>query len=147
MACKVENWSMKDLSDALSNKHMDKKRIAVPMFQRGTRWKRNQEIDLIDSLKKGFPVGTMLFYEIIENSQSVYLLVDGLQRGNTIRKYITKPTDFFSEDTITDEMCVGILKEIGEELTDENKRKVRAVLTDFVKSQNLMRICRVFVEI
>jgi hypothetical protein len=135
MACNVQDWSLKDLTDALNDRHIDKKRIAVPMFQRGTRWKRSQEETLIDSLKNGYPVGTMLFYETFEDGHPVYLLVDGLQRGNTIRKYITKPTDFFSDSTITDEMCGGILAEIGEPTTVENVSKVRAILTDFVKAQ------------
>lgn len=109
MACNVQDWSLKDLTDALNNKHIDKKRIAVPLFQRGKRWKRDQEEKFIDSLKSGYPVGTMLFYETIEDNQSVYLLVDGLQRGNTIRKYITKPTEFFSSETIGDEICTKLL--------------------------------------
>ena len=37
MACSPEIWSLKDLSDALNNKHKDGKKIAVPMFQRGAR--------------------------------------------------------------------------------------------------------------
>ena len=69
MACNVQDWSLKDLTDALNNKHIDKKRIAVPMFQRGTRWHRAQEEKFIDSLKSGFPVGTMLFYETIEDNR------------------------------------------------------------------------------
>lgn len=135
MACNVEDWSLKNLTDALNNKHFDKKRIAVPMFQRGTRWKRAQEEKFIDSLKRGFPVGTMLFYEMFEDGQHVYLLVDGLQRGNTIRKYISKPTDFFSASTITDEMCCGLLAAINEKESDESIAKVRAILAEFIKTQ------------
>ena len=135
MACNVQDWSLKDLTDALNNKHIDKKRIAVPMFQRGTRWQRSQEEKFIDSLKSGFPVGTMLFYETIEDNQSVYLLVDGLQRGNTIRKYITKPTEFFSSETIGDEICSKLLIAMGEVPSIEGIEKARTVLTDFIKAQ------------
>ena len=135
MACNVQDWSLRDLSDALNNKHIDKKKIAVPMFQRGTRWKREQEEKFIDSLRCGFPVGTLLFYETIENNQSTYLLVDGLQRGNTIRKYITRPTDFFSIETITEDVCKNLLVAIKEEVTVENVEKVKQLLIDFIKQQ------------
>lgn len=47
--------------------HKDNKRIVVPMFQRGKRWKKAQEQKFIDSLIKGYPVGTMLFYETYED--------------------------------------------------------------------------------
>lgn len=65
----------------------DNKRIVVPMFQRGKRWSRTQEQVFIDSLIKGYPVGTMLFYETFEDNKRTYILVDGLQRGNSIKKY------------------------------------------------------------
>ena len=75
--------------------HKDNKRIVVPMFQRGKRWKKTQEKKFIDSLIKGYPVGTMLFYETFEEGKRTYILVDGLQRGNSMKKYMTNPTEFF----------------------------------------------------
>jgi len=135
MACNVQDWSLKDLTDALNNRHIDKKRIAVPMFQRGTRWQPSQEEKFIDSLKSGFPVGTMLFYETIEDNQSVYLLVDGLQRGNTIRKFITKPTTFISSETISDEICSKLLLAMDEEPSVLGIEKARTILTEFIKAQ------------
>lgn len=41
--CTCENWSLQDLSSALQDMHKDNKRIVVPMFQRGKRWKKAQE--------------------------------------------------------------------------------------------------------
>ena len=50
------------------------------MFQRGSgRWGKEQEMTFIDSLIKGYPVGTMLFYKTVEDNQEIYILVDGLQ--------------------------------------------------------------------
>jgi uncharacterized protein with ParB-like and HNH nuclease domain len=77
--CNCENWTWQALSDALQNMHKDNKRIVVPMFQRGKRWDKDKEQTFIDSLKKGYPVGTMLFYEKMEDGQQTYILVDGLQ--------------------------------------------------------------------
>ena len=72
--------------------HKDNKKIVVPMFQRGKQWDKNQEKIFIDSLIKGYPVGTMLFYETFEDNKRTYILVDGLQRGNSIKKCMTNPS-------------------------------------------------------
>ena len=50
--CKTENWTVKEVSDALQNNHRDNKRIVVPMFQRGQRWNKKQQQTFIDSLIK-----------------------------------------------------------------------------------------------
>lgn len=93
-SCFTESWTMKDLTDALKNMHKENKELVVPMFQRGKRWKPGQESMFIDSLKKGYPVGTLLFFKRVENNREIYILVDGLQRGNTIKKYMTSPTKY-----------------------------------------------------
>ena len=103
MACTIENWSLQDLSSALQDMHKDNKKIVVPMFQRGSgRWKKEQEKTFIDSLIKGYPVGTMLFYKTVEENIETYILVDGLQRGSCIRKYMNNPTEFFYDSSISD---------------------------------------------
>ena len=70
--CTCENWSLQDLSSALQDMHKENKKIVVPMFQRGKRWNKNQENVFIDSLIKGYPVGTMLFYETVEGNKKIY---------------------------------------------------------------------------
>ena len=58
-----ENWTLSELAKAIdTNQDKKDKRIVVPMFQRGERWNTKQEMKFIDSLKRGFPVGTMLFF-------------------------------------------------------------------------------------
>jgi uncharacterized protein with ParB-like and HNH nuclease domain len=103
-SCYSKLWTMKDLTDALKSMHKDNKVIVVPRFQRGKRWKVDQENKFIDSLKKGYPFGTMLFYKQVEHNKEIYTLVDGLQRGNTIKKYMSSPTKYFSEDSIDDKI-------------------------------------------
>ena len=132
--CKTENWTVKEVSDALQNNHKDNKRIVVPMFQRGQRWKKDQQQTFVDSLIKGYPVGTLLFYEKYENNQWNYILVDGLQRGSCIRNYMTNPTDFFFISDISDDVCAKILEAIGEN-SEDNYPAVKSILTEFIKSQ------------
>lgn len=136
--CTCENWTLQDLASALRDMHKDKKRIVVPMFQRGKRWKKEQERKFIDSLIKGYPVGTMLFYETFENGKRTYILVDGLQRGNSIKKYMTQPTDFFYDDSISDELCSDILTLINNE-NKNNYHIVRSILSNFIKEQKTFK--------
>jgi len=131
--CMCENWSLQDLSSALQDMHKDNKKIVVPMFQRGKRWNKNQEKTFIDSLIKGYPVGTMLFYETFEDNKRTYILVDGLQRGN-----MTNPTEFFYDDSISDEFCAEILKIVRQE-DEEFYSSIRTILTSFIKEQKTFK--------
>lgn len=38
-------------------------RIRVPPFQRGLRWEDSDRLDLFDSIYRGFPIGTLLFWK------------------------------------------------------------------------------------
>lgn len=132
--CYSESWTMKDLTDSLKNMHKDNKRIVVPMFQRGKRWKEDQENIFIDSLKKGYPVGTMLFYKRVENNQEVYTLVDGLQRGNTIKKYMTNPTKYFSNTSIPIGIRDGIFKVLDLKCSEkEIKSKIEESISESIQ--------------
>lgn len=141
--CTCENWTLHDLSSALQDMHKDNKRIVVPMFQRGKRWKKHQEEKFIDSLIKGYPVGTMLFYETFEDNKRTYILVDGLQRGNSIKKYMNNPTEFFYDDSISDEFCDDILKLLNKSGI-ENFEKIRTILTVFIKQQKTFKNLQYF---
>lgn len=122
-SCTCENWTLESVSKALLNSSMDNKVIVVPMFQRGKRWKKQQENTFIDSMRKGYPVGTMLFYKKLVNNKENYILVDGLQRGNTIRKYMTNPTEFFSMSEISETVCNELMIALGIPEADPNNAK------------------------
>ena len=143
-SCTVEYWTLSSLACALQDMHKDNKRIAVPMFQRGKRWKKNQQQTFIDSLLKGFPIGTMLFHEEKENDgKSTYILIDGLQRGNCIKKYMTNPTDFFYDSSISDEFCHSILQKVNANKEDDYQI-VRNILTNFIKEQKTFKSLQYF---
>ncbi len=38
-------------------------RMRIPSFQRGLRWERGDAAKLLDSLWRGYPIGTLLFWE------------------------------------------------------------------------------------
>ena len=90
----------------------DKGKIQVPPFQRDFVWSNDKKLDLMDSLKKGFPIGSVLFWQPdSENSfnilddeiQSIgsyvlpndihdfYFILDGIQRLSTLFGCFTDP--------------------------------------------------------
>ena len=106
--CNYEPWSLKELATAISTEHCGKKEIVVPMFQRGKRWNVQQEKDFIDSLERGYPVGTMLFFRSVDGDREIYTLIDGLQRANTIKNYLLKPTNYIDAKSIPQEIIDGV---------------------------------------
>lgn len=86
---KLESWSLNDIAFAMKNSDDEGRKIIIPIFQRGKRWDKCLKEDLLDSLLKGYPVGTLLF---AEKGNKTYSVVDGLQRCTTVCEYILNPT-------------------------------------------------------
>ena len=49
---------------------IDTGQIKLPMFQRGFVWEKEQSAKLIDSILKGFPIGTFIFWKTKEELRS-----------------------------------------------------------------------------
>lgn len=80
--------------------------VRVPRFQRGLKWKSSDVVELFDSLYRGYPIGSLLFYkraakadrlplgpliiEAPETSES-WWVVDGQQRVTTLTVCLTRP--------------------------------------------------------
>lgn len=73
-----------------------------------------------------------------KDNKRTYILVDGLQRGNSIKKYMTNPTEFFYDDNISDDFCAEILKVVGQE-GKEYYPAIRNILTSFIKEQKTFK--------
>lgn len=81
-------------------------RIRVPRFQRGMRWGPGDRVALLDSVARGYPVGTLLFwkrkapraevrigglsFEAEERSDALWV-VDGQQRITTLAEALLAP--------------------------------------------------------
>ncbi len=70
---------------------IENKEIVLPEFQREFTWKRSQSRDLVDSLLKGYPIGSLLLWKTgdvpalknmpdFEPDGRVEVLLDGQQR-------------------------------------------------------------------
>lgn len=67
--------------------------LIIPPFQRKLVWNNAKKEQLIYSLIKKFPIGAITLYA---NDERQYYVVDGLQRINTIKDYITQPSAILS---------------------------------------------------
>lgn len=86
---------LKNLRGANQPGGNDNYEIRIPTFQRGIVWNVDQKKKLIESIKLGYPVGSLMAYQTFEANGSVskpiWSLIDGLQRTSTIIEYLEKP--------------------------------------------------------
>ena len=75
------NYSLSEIADWTSKNS----EVTIPALQRGLVWKPNQVELLWDSILRGFPIGSFLLSDIIdEKGNGKYYLMDGQQRFNAI---------------------------------------------------------------
>jgi len=81
----------------------------IPVFQRDFVWKQSQMIDLFDSILKGYPIGSLLFWKIKgyktkdeigpyiikkEDSDDTKYVLDGFQRISTLFGALMNPKEY-----------------------------------------------------
>lgn len=86
--------------------------IRVPSFQRGLRWETQDVLDLLDSIHRGLPIGTLLFHKRdaetsrlhlgplavdAERTPSAWWVVDGQQRITALAASLLRPLPFPQE--------------------------------------------------
>jgi hypothetical protein len=86
---------------------MEKGLVQIPAFQRDFVWREKDKLDLFDSLKRGYPIGSILFWQptksygereqigpyyipIVQDQTATYIL-DGFQRLSTIFGCLINP--------------------------------------------------------
>ncbi|MGD9994057.1 MAG: DUF262 domain-containing protein [Salinivirgaceae bacterium] len=85
--------------------------IKIPDFQRDFVWEKKDKLDLFDSIKRGYPIGSILFWKPLEqfssrskfgpyyidksNSNEFFYILDGFQRLSTIFGCLLNPSKTF----------------------------------------------------
>ena len=130
----VNNWSSEQIKvKELEEKIMNKK-IQVPTYQRGVVWNLKKQKDLIESIKFGYPFGSLIIYDY-EDLQKPLLLIDGLQRSTSLFKFINNPSMFFDETDIDDNILDKLTSEIsvvGSRVGQKND--IKTLIVNWVKS-------------
>lgn len=128
-----KTWSVKQIAEALIEKQKGNTKIEVPMFQRNLVWSAQQKKDFIDSLKKGYPIGTLLFYEL--PGEKTYSLIDGLQRSSTIKEFVSEPTKFFMTQDLDDSTIKKLYDLFGltsdyDSFSEEVSKEIQEYMTE-----------------
>ena len=127
-------WDMQKFSANKIKENLDKGLFVVPRYQRGIVWNDKQRADLMDTIKKGLPFGTILLYH---DEDGKFQIIDGLQRSTAIQKFGENPTQFFDDGDIDDTVIGAIVELIG---AGGNKRAqaetIRKELSEWVKEDH-----------
>lgn len=136
---KIETWTVEKLLDAASKEPAGKIHIAIPEFQRRLVWKKKQQEEFIDSIKKGYPFGSLLLYEDTEaknqigDNKTYYKLIDGLQRTNTLKSYDDDKNKFFNKENLPADFINFVAAKLGGS-SKRNKDKIRQAIVEWVRS-------------
>ncbi|PFH86470.1 DUF262 domain-containing protein [Bacillus sp. AFS088145] len=128
----ISTWTVEDLMDSIEENPQKKEKVIIPKYQRNLVWSDKQKKSFIDSIKSGFPFGSLLlFKEGSEGGITNYSLIDGLQRTTTIKKYIEEPTKFFENENIDEELINNVLNIL--KLDINRREELLRVITDWVR--------------
>lgn len=128
-------WKLEEFSALDIDRNMKQDIFVVPRYQRGVVWKDQQRADLVDTIKKGLPFGSLLLYK--DKNTNVYQIIDGLQRSKAIIKFVQNPTQFFDEDDID----ISVIRKIVA-LTEMRgniqalEEKIKELLKTWVKEEH-----------
>lgn len=125
----MNNWDYKAFKAQDLVRRINNKEILVPQYQRGQVWKNDQREKLINSIKNGYPFGTILLY--LDKEDNKYRLIDGLQRSTTIAWYLTNPSNIFDEKTDIDGDILEKIIELPEH-RPTNSKQIKGILSSVI---------------
>lgn len=131
----MNDWKSEEFLPEQISKNYEDKVFTVPKYQRGIVWSSKQKAELIDTIKKGLPFGSLLLYKDLKTN--TYQVIDGLQRSNTILEFVGNPAQFFDEADID----IGIIRKLVELIgVNGNIRKLeedlQKMLLEWVKKEH-----------
>ena len=116
-------WKPDKFKPTIIKEKMDNKTFTVPIYQRGIVWNDKQRAELVDTIKRGLPFGSLLLYQ----DGAKYQIIDGLQRSTALCGFVENPAQFFNDDDIEDVVINELDKTTGltnslETVRDDIKR-------------------------
>lgn len=132
---KPDVWFVDDLIKATTKNINSDIVVTIPDFQRGLVWSKQKQELLIDSIKRGFPIGTLLLYQTNGNAEgkTSYNLIDGLQRTFALKTYAINPNKFFTTDDVSGTFVETIASELVKD-SEEDLYQIRAIITAWVQN-------------
>jgi hypothetical protein len=122
-----KSLSVADLVAALAEE-----RLQLPPYQRRGVWGKDKQKALMASLKKQWPVGSLLFARLPGGSPEHYTLIDGQQRATAIRCFHQNPCAFLSPDDITPDILHDLCDYATGRLNRDSERDVRGAIRQWL---------------
>ncbi|MDH8678719.1 DUF262 domain-containing protein [Fusibacter bizertensis] len=91
-------------------------RVNVPKFQRSLVWSTEKKNSLINTIKRGLPIGAIL----LTKSKNKYQIIDGLQRITTLKDFKMNPFKYLTTDEVTEKDLISILTATNDAKTTYN---------------------------
>jgi hypothetical protein len=148
-------WSVKELATPYYGKVQEDsaKALTLPKYQRNFVWSDKKRKELIDSLRRGFPIGTLIVRRVnsltsIERldgkaiNAETFELLDGLQRSTTLLLNRLNFLELIDENDVNE-----VFQEMGfdfsalEELLEESKTESKSKLNLSERIAEWMRDC------
>lgn len=125
---------MKYKIDMLSFNILQEK-ATVNKFQRRLVWSKEEKNEFIETLKQGFPFGSILIYKY--KDQDKFSIIDGLQRYSTIEDFNQNPHKYVKTmETFVDEIYKNIFQTEVTDITENNyKNHIRASINELFETQ------------
>lgn len=115
-----------------------KRIVKLPKFQRSVVWSTDMRKEFMETIRKGYPFGSILLYEI-NDKDFKYQLIDGLQRLSTIMHYENNQNDYI------------VLKECAseefQEIFEIIELKTKMAIKDSMREQIISIISETFKKI
>lgn len=93
----IETSEVSEIIKAVRSNNEKGETYKLPRFQRGSVWNSSQRTKLIESMKKGWPIGSiMLAKEVGQEKKPDYIIIDGQQRVRTLLDYTDKKIKYFN---------------------------------------------------
>ena len=138
----MESWTVNELIDAISPNPFRDRKVTIPEFQRRLVWGREKQDELIESVKRGYPFGSLLMYrkpDVSGSKHQHYQLIDGLQRTQALRKYANSPNSGFSRADLSDELIELIAQELSRSAKHKNclskTKKIHDIILRWVRDR------------
>ena len=98
-------------------------------------WKDDSKKEFIDTIKKGFPFGSLLLYELKEKQADnfKYQIIDGLQRFSTIQDYENDKFKYINFDDIANNDCLKIFDSYEKVYQSPLSQSVKDEMVKFIK--------------
>ncbi|WP_342527687.1 DUF262 domain-containing protein [Chryseomicrobium sp. FSL W7-1435] len=114
-----------------------KKNASIPKFQRRLVWSDAQKSEFIETLKKGYPFGSILVYKYTDNE--TISIIDGLQRYSTMNEYSATPNKYFPIDDYVEKALDIVFK--NQILSDSelrlNTNKIESIIRNILGKKNV----------